>query len=257
MQTRALIVAACLLLPAAALADANLTGKAIVDKATKNNQMGVGSGSATMTLRIKTKQGEILTRQLLTRASQKNKLNRIRITFLQPEDQKGIELLMLERKNSGDLQYLYLPRYKKVRRISGSAKNGKFEGSDFTYADMESRDVKDGTYKRLPDETYGKRPVFRVDVKPTAKADEQYSKVEMWIGKRTWMPLKVVFYNRSGRKFKILRVKKLKKVNGKYVATKLVMKNLVQGSETSITLSNINSAARYPDSIFTSSSLGK
>ena len=234
-----------------------LTGKEIVNRSVSRNQMGVGSGSATMTLLIKTRRGTVLERKLLTRASRKGGLNRIRITFLEPRDQAGIELLLLERKNANDLQYLYLPRYKTVRRIQGSAKNGRFEGSDFTYADMESREVKDGTYTRLPDETYLKRPVFRVDVRPKASANEQYSKVQMWIGQRTWVPFKIVFYNRAGRRFKMLRVKRIKKVNGKYVATKVVMKNLIQGSETSITLTDINSRAKFPDSLFSRASLGK
>jgi len=250
-------LAALFAIPGSALSEPALTGKEIVKRSASNNQMGVGSGSATMVLKIKTRRGTVLERKLLTRSSTKKGLSRVRITFLEPKDQAGIELLLLERKGSRDRQYLYLPRYKTVRRIQGSAKNGRFEGSDFTYADMENREIKDGVYTRLPDETYGKKPVYRVDVKPKASADEQYSKVEMWIGKRTWIPFKIVFYNRAGRKFKMLRVRGIRKVNGKYMATTIVMKNLIQGSETSIKLKNINSNARYPESLFSPATLRK
>jgi hypothetical protein len=92
---------------------------------------------------------------------------------------------------------------------------------------------------------------------PKAGPNEQYSKVEMWIGKKTLVPFKALFYNRSGRRWKALRVKRIKKINNRYIATVMVMKDLIQGSETAITLSDIRSKISFPDSIFSQSSLGK
>ena len=49
----------------------------------------------------------------------------------------------LSRRNDDD-QYLYLPSLDKSKRISGGQKNQRFMGTELTYADMESRDLKDG-----------------------------------------------------------------------------------------------------------------
>jgi hypothetical protein len=55
--------------------------------------------------------------------------------FLTPADQKGISVLSLP---DGSI-YLYLPAFKKVKRIASSVKNTTFAGTDFTYEDMEAR----------------------------------------------------------------------------------------------------------------------
>ena len=129
------------LLAGPASADSDLSGEDIVRKASNQNQVGLSAGEAMMVMKIQTPEGDILNRKLRIRAASQKGLSQLRMTFVEPQDQRGIEVLMLEQKDSSNLQYLYLPSFKKVRRISGSAKNGRFEGSDFTYADMESRDL--------------------------------------------------------------------------------------------------------------------
>ncbi|NIM57731.1 MAG: outer membrane lipoprotein-sorting protein, partial [Candidatus Aminicenantes bacterium] len=54
------------------------------------------------------------------------------IKFLSPADQKGIAFLDLP----NDMMYLYLPAFKKVRRIAAHIKNQKFAGTDMTYDDL-------------------------------------------------------------------------------------------------------------------------
>jgi len=239
------------------LADSSLSGKEIVQKASDQNQVGLSAGEALMVMKIQTPEGELLTRKLRIRAASKDGLSQLRMTFVEPQDQRGIEVLMLEQKDASNLQYLYLPSFKRVRRISGSAKNGRFEGSDFTYADMENRDVSEGQYKRLEDATYGGQETYRVDVTPKKKTDEKYSLVQMWVSKKAWLPVKVVFHNLQGRKAKVLKVKRMKKVNGRYIVTRAVMKNLIKGSETDLSITNINDKVSFPSHVFSSNSLGK
>lgn len=258
MTTRTLLLCAALLLaPSSASADDGLTGKQIVDKTLEQNRVGFDAGQATIVMRIKTPHGDIVENKLLTRAGRKDGLFRTRMTFLEPQDQRGIEVLLLQQTSGRDLQYLYLPRFKKSRRITGAAKNGRFQGSDFTYADLESRDVKEGSYTRLEDTTYGKQPVYRVDVVPKASDEEQYSKVEMWISQKTWIPLKTVFYDRGGKQLKVLKIKRIKKVDGRWIPTSLVMSNVQGRSETALEIGSLNTKARFPDSLFAESSLGK
>jgi hypothetical protein len=139
----------------------------------------------------------------------------------------------------------------------GSAKNGRFEGSDFTYADMENRNLDEGTYKRLPDETFAGQAVYRVDVIPKKNAEEVYSLVQMWISKKAQLPLKVVFHDLQGKRHKELKVRRLKKIDGRYIVTRALMKNLLRGSETDLEIVNINSGVAFPDRVFAPDSLGR
>jgi outer membrane lipoprotein-sorting protein len=55
--------------------------------------------------------------------------------FTEPADQRGIAMLSLPGGNI----YVYLPAYKKVKRIATHVKNSRFAGTDFTYEDMEAK----------------------------------------------------------------------------------------------------------------------
>ena len=251
------IVAALAFTPSAYAGDDGLTAKQIVDKMLSRNQMGFDSGQATVRMTVKTSRGEVLERKLLTRGEEKNGHARVRITFLEPADQAGIEVLLLQ-SDGQDLQYLYLPRFKRHRRISGGAKNGRFEGSDFTYADLESRDVKGGRYERKPDEQFGKQDVYRVVAYPDpSDPDELYSKVDLWIDKHTSVALKSVFYDRQGRKLKVLKVKRIKKLAGRYIATRMLMSDVQHGSETVLVIEGVTTDVTFPTSLFAVESLGK
>ncbi|KKK47176.1 hypothetical protein LCGC14_3157830, partial [marine sediment metagenome] len=54
------------------------------------------------------------------------------ILFLLPADVKGVGFLSL----SEDRMYLYMPAFRKIRRIASHIKNENFMGTDFSYEDM-------------------------------------------------------------------------------------------------------------------------
>jgi hypothetical protein len=79
----------------------------------------------------------------------------------------------------------------------------------------------------------------------------------MWISKKAWLPLKVVFHNLQGKRYKELKVRRLKKVKGRYIVTRALMKNLLRGSETDLSIVEINGDISFADRLFTPGSLGK
>jgi hypothetical protein len=68
--------------------------------------------------------------------------------FLAPGDVKGTGFLTYDYETEGkdDDQWLYLPALKKVKRIASSDKSGSFMGSDFSYADLTKRRLRDYNY---------------------------------------------------------------------------------------------------------------
>ncbi|NIR52116.1 outer membrane lipoprotein-sorting protein, partial [candidate division KSB1 bacterium] len=51
------------------------------------------------------------------------------VRFLAPADQRGISFLSLP----DEIKYLYLPAFRRVRRIASHMENQKFAGTDFSY----------------------------------------------------------------------------------------------------------------------------
>jgi outer membrane lipoprotein-sorting protein len=113
--------------------------------------------------------------------------------FTSPASQAGISVLSLP----DDIMYLYLPAFGKERRISTSAKNQNFAGTDFSYDDMESKPYSDKyTSKLLNIETN----VFVLELTPKVQSD--YSKIIVNINKTNYYPELMEYFDKGNTKIK-------------------------------------------------------
>ena len=220
--------------------------------------MGFDTGTARVRLQVTDRNGYVKDQVVQSKSDKKDGLRRTFLKFLDPADVRGTVFLSLERKGADDIQYLYLPALKRSRRIAGSAKNGRFMGTDFTYADLEFRDAKEGKVRREADSTMGKRPVFIVVAEPK-NADDPYSSVKMWIDQKLFIPLKIEFYDRGKKLQKVLKVLKLKKkkVTRRVYASKFRMKNVQNNTHTVMILESLNESSVLPDRLFDPNLLGQ
>ena len=61
------------------------------------------------------------------------------IWFLSPPDDKGVSFLKIEYDDRDDEMRMWLPSFKKIRRISAQKRSDSFMGSDMSYEDLSSR----------------------------------------------------------------------------------------------------------------------
>ncbi len=165
-------------------------------------------------------------------------------------------MLSVEREGEDDLQYLYLNSMKETRKIAGADKNDNFMGTDFTFADMEQRDIEDAEYERLADTEASGIPAYHIVATPNAGTSE-YSKLELWIDKKDHLPLKVYYFDKKDRLLKKLIAKRIEPNGGKATIMKLLMKNVQKGSRTTLTILTLERGAKVPDGIFDPDALGK
>src|SRR5262249_25527824 len=141
-------------------------------------------------------------------SKRKDGLLRSKIVFRSPAKIAGMAFLLLERNGQPDEQYVYLPAYKKARRITAKERSGSFANSDFTYADLERREVKDATYVKLADEDVGKEHCNVIDATPKSAADATYAHVTTWLRKTDDVPLRTKFFGGDGKIEKTLFTRK-------------------------------------------------
>jgi hypothetical protein len=115
--------------------------------------------------------------------------------FLAPADVKGTKVLIL----SPTQMYVYLPAYKKVRRIASHVTDQSFMGMHFTQDDMSIT-----SYAKMFSATISKDDGKLVTLALTAKKDANapYPKLEMVIEKARSLPTEVRYFNDSGTKLK-------------------------------------------------------
>lgn len=195
--------------------------------------------------------GETRERRMFVRTRADGGLTRTIATFLAPPDVAGTKFLLIENRGRDDDRYLYLPQLRRVRRVAGSEKNQSFMGSDFTYADLEGRDVEMATYATKGEEAVGGKPCHVIDARPRPEADSPYTRVRLWIRKADAVGLKTEFYGRDGALVKKLAVHRIETVDGRIVITESRMESLGKGHATTFLVDKITFRDDIPADEFT------
>ncbi|MFW5712353.1 MAG: outer membrane lipoprotein-sorting protein [Spirochaetota bacterium] len=177
------------------------------------------------------------------------------IVFHKPASVEGTRFLTIENEGRDDDQWIYLPGLGRVRRIAASEGDSSFMGTDFTYDDMQSRDVDEDSHTILREEQQADRDCYVVESVPKNPGDSQYSKRVQWVAKDIWIPVKVDFYDKSGDLLKTLIVERIEKVQGFWTTINTTMENQQTGHATELNIQKLVYNEDLPDGLFTTNFL--
>jgi hypothetical protein len=243
--------------PKTAQADAKLTAKQIVDKVVESDPWGMGGAEVNAKAVVTEKSGK--TRSLAFDAKSRRTappLGNSVITFSAPSDLAGTKYLQIQNSKSDDERFLYTPDLKRSRRVAGSNRNDSFVGTDFSYADMDGRDLRSSNSTLKTDESVGKFDCYHLEAIPT-NSDAIYGKIEMWVRKDNFVPLKQVMYGKDGSAQKTLLSKEIQKHGGRWFITASRMTDMKSGRQTELSLDKIDRREDIPMDNFNVRSLEK
>lgn len=170
----------------------------------------------------------------------------------------GTSFLFKEKVGGRDDMWLYIPALKRTRRIVGKARQGRFLGSDFTYADIEARELKSSSYKREADASIGRFGCYVITATPKASADSQYSKIVAWVRKDNFVAIRLKMFDRQGRLLKKLFVRRLGKGRqGRPVVKETRMVNVQDRSSTLMQVLSTQSLKGGASGVFTVRNLAR
>ena len=169
--------------------------------------------------------------------------------FLSPADDKGIGFLKIEHDKKDDEMRIYLPAFKKIRRISSKKKSDSFMGSDLSYEDLSNRNINDNTYNLLGNEVIDDQDYHILEIKPKKNTNSEYSKHIAWINKSNILPFKEDSYDKSN---KLLKQKyfHFTKINDYYVIDTIKVFNVQKNHNTVLTFKDIKINSNINDNIF-------
>jgi hypothetical protein len=190
---------------------------------------------------------------------------RMRMTFVAPADQRGVELLVLAKPGEAPVQYLWLPRSAELRRIAGAERGGRFQGSDFSFADFEDRDLAAAEVVLRGEEAVAGVRCHHLEITPrrgqaaSPLGDLEATRVEAWVTKDSRVALRVQFFRAETlvRQLVVKRLQALGTSGDEVVPTRLVMRVLVRQTRTTLDITGLDPAARFPDAIFAPEALGR
>jgi hypothetical protein len=228
----------------------------ILDDTLRKSSAGFQSGQSTTLLTQTLQNGKQKTWKTLARVQRKDGRVRTRVTFLEPAEHVGVELLLVEEADKTTSQWLWLPKTKRMRRIGGSQKDQDFMGTDFSFGDLESKGMNAGESKLVGRETVGGVPCAKIDVKATGP-EELYGRIVAWVDDAKAVVRKVEFYGKDGALTKTLTAESVREVDGRPLIDKLKMQHHVRGSVTLVETRDVNTAASFADGLFVPENLGK
>lgn len=188
--------------------------------------------------------------------------------FYAPAEVRGESILFLERTDSENEVMLYLPAFKKIRRVESQQQSGSFMGSEFSYSDIATQHVDDHTYKMLGEEKCptsqgGGLKCSMIETKPardSVKERTGYSKTVVWVRTDNFMVVQGEYYDLDGALFKRMQAQEIREIDPKehkYFAHDLKIENLKTGRHTRLQFSKVRVNQGIADSIFTQQNLSK
>ncbi len=192
---------------------------------------------------------------------QEDGLSRALIRFSAPPDLRGSALLIIEKAEGETEMYMYLPEFRSVRRISTGMMSGSMFGTDFTYEEFERLYGLAGNLKsrRLADDRIGDRPVFVLESVPGEGEGSNYERIVQYVEQERCVGLKSEFFEGSGEPRKILTTDpaSLRQVGGAWVADQILMRDLREGTQTTLEVQKIEVDVEIPTRTFSQRSLSK
>ncbi len=167
-------------------------------------------------------------------------LDKTLFRYTHPKSDNGIASLTLP-----DAVYLYLPMFKKPKKITNMAESNKFNKSDFS---LEDRDDKTYSERYVPKLIKSDADTYILNLVPK-KSGRTYSRLLATINKHHYYPERIEYFDQNGNKLKVATYT-FKKIGKSWVATEVVMENVVKNHKTRFIMTNIKINTDLKDELF-------
>lgn len=195
-------------------------------------------------------------RKLIMASKDFGELAKRYIKFTEPAAIDGTTFLSVEQHEDRDEQFLYLPSLRRVRRIAADQKDRSFVNTDFTYEDMERRQVERDNFKITGNALVLGKDCWLMEKIAKDPEDSQYEKVVVAVAKDSYLVIKSEMY-KEGEKVKTMTANELKKVDGIWTIMDITVHDLTNDHKTNNKILSIRYNKGIPEDVFTQKYLEK
>ncbi|GEM_PF-1468367 len=176
--------------------------------------------------------------------------------FTKPKKVAGVGFLAVSEGGKAK-RWLYMPKSKKTRMIAEGDKNKTFMGTDFTYYDLSPHDLDNESFDSVKEAMVSGHPCYVVRGRSKTPDTALYGDVVKYVRKDNWVPIKVDFFDKSGKLLKQSMVLDLKKIKGNWTPMKVEMNNVQTKHKTIMTVEKVEFDTDIPNRTFTKTHLEK
>jgi hypothetical protein len=172
------------------------------------------------------------------------------LRFTAPAEVKGVALLVVNHPDRASDQWMWTPAIARERRIALQDRSTRFFGTDFSFEDLEERDVDQYDYKLTGEESFDGFACWKIESTPRKTRSSQYTSALIWVRKDNHAIAQVESYNKD-KLVRRLIYSDHANVQGIWTARKLDMFDAGRGSHTIMTLDKLQYNLPMKDEEFT------
>ena len=176
--------------------------------------------------------------------------SKVIIRFTAPPEVRGVALLILNHPDRASDQWMWTPALQRDRRIALQDRSTRFFGTDFSFEDLEERDVNQYEYRYVGEEGVDGFVCWKIDSTPRESKSSQYSRQIIWIQKNTYAWARIDSYVKDDI-VRRLEYKDIRNVQGIWTAREHSMSDFRRGSITRLALDKIEYNVPLDDQDFT------
>jgi hypothetical protein len=160
------------------------------------------------------------------------------IRFTSPAEVKGVALLIVNHPDRSSDQWMWTPAIERDRRIALQDRSTRFFGTDFSFEDLEERDVDQYDYTLLDADAVDGADCWKIQSIPKQAKSSQYTKSVVWIRKDNDAFARVESYVKE-QVVRRLNYSRISNIQGIWTARELTMADLKRGSLTRLALDKV------------------
>lgn len=113
------------------------------------------------------------------------------LRFTAPAEVKGVALLIVNHPDRASDQWMWTPALERDRRIALQDRSTRFFGTDFSFEDLEERDVNQFDYKLHSEENFDGQACWKIESKPKESKSSQYTSSVLLIRKDNYVVIQI------------------------------------------------------------------
>ncbi len=176
--------------------------------------------------------------------------SRMVLRFTQPAEVKGVALLVVNHPDRASDQWMWTPAIERDRRIALQDRSTRFFGTDFSFEDLEERDVNQYDYSLLGDDAVDGAAAWKIESIPKQAKSSQYTRSIVWIRKDNYAFARIENYIKD-QVVRRLAYTDIQNVQGIWTARQMEMTDLRRKSRTRLTLDKLQYNVSMKDDDFT------
>jgi hypothetical protein len=172
------------------------------------------------------------------------------LRFTAPPEVKGVALLVVNHPDRASDQWMWTPAIQRDRRIALQDRSTRFFGTDFSFEDLEERDVDQYDYSLDGEEPIDGAACWRIAARPRQAKASQYTRSRVWVRKDNYAFARIE-NEIKGELVRRLNYGDIQNVQGIWSARVLDMSDLRRKSRTVLHLDRLQYNLPMKDEDFT------